>query len=124
MCKNNRKFAESRELREKYLEIMTFYAGNLTCLTIVERVGWLAELLTLLTYAALQICTLRSREIGERERETETGRQTDRQRQIGRQKQRQRGETMTYVIAGHIVLTPTQPVGNRTQNLMTRSRAF
>ena len=44
---------------------------------------------------------------------------------------RQSWETMTSVSAGHIILTPTQPVGsgrplrgNRTRDLLTRSRAL
>ena len=42
---------------------------------------------------------------------------------------RQSWETMTSVSAGHIILTPTQPVGsgrsgNRTRHLLTRSRAL
>ena len=43
---------------------------------------------------------------------------------------RQSGETMTSISAGHIILTPTQPVeagghsGDRTQHLLTKVRAF
>ena len=42
--------------------------------------------------------------------------------------QRQSGETMTSVSAGHIILTPCQPVESgredRTHNLLTRSRTL
>ena len=39
---------------------------------------------------------------------------------------RQRGETMTSVTAGHIIVTPTQPVGSedRTLDLLTRCHAL